>query len=156
MDISSHTTRIESSHEAAFPQLKPEHYKKTSEIDPAYNCTAFALGDDSTQAWIDPTPGRHRTWPESVPRQSDMLTYIKLYEFYGFTVCADSSLEQGFEKIALYSDQWNSFTHAARQREDGRWVSKLGAWEDIEHASLECLAGESYGTAARYLKRPRS
>ncbi len=37
---------------------------------------------------------------------------------------------------------------------DGRWTSKLGPMEDIEHA-LHDLAGMVYGSVALVMKRPR-
>lgn len=44
-------------------------------------------------------------------------------------------------------------THAARQLPNGRWTSKLGFLEDIEH-DLHDVAGEAYGTVVVLLKRP--
>ena len=46
-------------------------------------------------------------------------------------------------------------THAAWQRPDGRWTSKLGDNEDIIHDKLDGLAGPKYGTVTVFLKRPR-
>ena len=43
-------------------------------------------------------------------------------------------------------------THAARQLPNGKWTSKLGRWEDIEH-DLEGLTGEMYGSVQQILKR---
>jgi hypothetical protein len=45
-------------------------------------------------------------------------------------------------------------THAAKQMESGKWSSKLGDWEDVEHATLEALEGDFYGKVAQILKRP--
>ncbi len=42
--------------------------------------------------------------------------------------------------------------HAARQLANGRWTSKLGRAEDIEH-QLHDLEGEVYGTVALLMKR---
>jgi len=44
-------------------------------------------------------------------------------------------------------------THAARQLENGRWTSKLGELEDIEH-DLHHLASGAYGAVVQILKRP--
>ena len=44
-------------------------------------------------------------------------------------------------------------THAARQFPGGRWTSKLGPAEDIEH-ELEELAGPLYGEVVLILRRP--
>jgi hypothetical protein len=46
--------------------------------------------------------------------------------------------------VALYADGQGVPLHAARQWPDGRWTSKLGAMEDIEHA-LQDLVGSEYG-----------
>ncbi|HEX4644075.1 MAG TPA: hypothetical protein VH598_00545, partial [Verrucomicrobiae bacterium] len=50
----------------------------------------------------------------------------------------------------------NKITHAAIQTEDGKWRSKLGDFEDIEHNLLSSLEGTWYGTVtSKFLKRPR-
>ncbi len=57
------------------------------------------------------------------------------------------------------SKRWPSYAldgvpkHAARQLPNGRWTSKCGELEDIEHA-LEGVVGIWYGTVAHLLKRP--
>jgi hypothetical protein len=43
--------------------------------------------------------------------------------------------------------------HAARQLPSGRWTSKLGPMEDIEHA-LHDLTGMAYGSVVLVMKRP--
>jgi hypothetical protein len=62
-------------------------------------------------------------------------------------------LEPGFEKVALYA-VGSEPTHAARQILNGRWVSKLGPQEDIEHGAPDDLSGPCYGQVVRVLKRP--
>jgi len=42
--------------------------------------------------------------------------------------------------------------HAARQLPEGRWTSKLGELEDIEHA-LHDLTGTVYGSVVLVMKR---
>jgi len=44
-------------------------------------------------------------------------------------------------------------THAARQLPSGRWSSKLGPMEDIEH-ELQDVTGSVYGSVVLVLKRP--
>lgn len=44
-------------------------------------------------------------------------------------------------------------THAARQLENGKWTSKLGQLEDIEH-ELDGLVGDKYGIVVTILRRP--
>jgi hypothetical protein len=46
------------------------------------------------------------------------------------------------------------WTHAARQLDNGKWTSKLGQLEDIEHESLEALSGAVYGSVVQVLKKP--
>lgn len=68
-------------------------------------------------------------------------------------MCAGEELETGFEKVALFADADGFATHAARQLNNGRWTSKLGELEDIEHA-LRDLEGVEYGTVVLVMKRP--
>jgi hypothetical protein len=63
-----------------------------------------------------------------------------------------------FEKIVLYGVRVGTDivpTHAARQLVDGRWTSKLGNCEDIEHDTIEMLNGPRYGVPICFLKRSR-
>ena len=71
----------------------------------------------------------------------------------GYTPCDGDVLEVGQVRIALYATTTGTPTHAARQLPDGRWTSKLGRWEDIEHR-LPDLEGESYGAVVQIMKRP--
>jgi hypothetical protein len=68
--------------------------------------------------------------------------------------CEDGRLESGFEKIALFALEGLP-KHAARQLQSGRWTSKLGRLEDIEH-TLDDLTGALYGSVALVMKRPVS
>lgn len=65
----------------------------------------------------------------------------------------DASLEQGFEKVALYGSG-AEYTHAARQLPSGKWTSKLGKAEDIEHDTPEDVAGGLYGELIEIMTRP--
>jgi hypothetical protein len=40
-----------------------------------------------------------------------------------------------------------------RSSENGRWMSKLGNWEDIAHQSLGGLEDDQYGRVVRVLRR---
>ena len=127
-------------------------FEVTSESTPQYNCFAWALGEDSQ--WID--PGRY--WPEDIPSDGTVNSFIELFRAAGYEPCGDGSLEAECEKIALYAMN-DSPTHAARQLENGQWTSKLGNYEDIVHATLEELQGElkySYGRVAVFMARARS
>jgi hypothetical protein len=91
-------------------------------------------------------------WPEQAPREETLAAFVHAFETLGYSRCDSSEHEPGFEKVALYAREGTP-THAARQLEDGKWTSKLGELEDIEH-TLEGIAGSSYGEVAQILRRP--
>jgi hypothetical protein len=158
MDISK---RLPQTREKCFPDLFLSGYGVTSPEDPQYNCIAWAAGDENTDAfWTPYMIGGGYYWPEDkVPRNAKVATFIKLYETVaGYVVCNTGDLEEGVEKIALYADPAGEITHAARQQANGIWTSKLGDWEDIDHISLDGLAGAppAYGSVVQFLKRPRA
>ena len=80
---------------------------------------------------------------------------IEVFNIPGYKAETNSSLESVFEKIALYIDADGLPSHAARQKENGFWTSKLGEAEDIEHDTPDALEGETYGKVKIILKRPR-
>src|SRR5438270_371120 len=71
----------------------------------------------------------------------------------GYVVCSGEELEPGFQKIALFANDQGIPRHAARQLVSGRWTSKLGKMEDIDHA-LRDLEGTLYGSVVLVMKRP--
>ena len=66
--------------------------------------------------------------------------------------CDDGALEDGFEKVAIYALSF-TVTHMARQLASGRWTSKLGELEDIEHETPAELEGDIYGIVVQYMRR---
>jgi len=142
--------------EADFPRLKSDRYKITSPATTEYNCFAWALG--RSDVWFSPVAVGGYYWPSELAMNTDPGTMIDLFRREGgFEPCVDGSREEGFEKVVLYSNN-NVITHAARQNLDGKWTSKLGSMEDIEHDSVESLedaAPENYGKATAFLKRKR-
>jgi hypothetical protein len=84
---------------------------------------------------------------------------VQAYALQGYVQCSDGAQESGFEKIAVYAVRSGTDmvpTHAARQLTDGRWTSKLGPCEDIDHDVPEALNGPLYVSPVFFLKRPRS
>ncbi len=69
-------------------------------------------------------------------------------------VSDNDQLEPGFEKVALFAIAGVP-KHAARQLQTGRWISKLGPMEDIEHG-LHDLTGNLSGSVAPVMKRALS
>jgi hypothetical protein len=85
-----------------------------------------------------------------------VAAFLKAFESVGYVRCKNGKLEKGFEKIALFAKKATSGlepTHAARQLPDGKWTSKLGKLEDIEHNKPSHVSGPAYGDAVHYMKR---
>jgi hypothetical protein len=137
--------------EAVFPSLLPQSYEKTSEQDSRYNCIAWAAGD--SLRWWEPVGMAPYYWPPNVPLEYTLASYIRVFEQLGYQTCDDGRYVAGFEKIAIYVDNHGAPSHAARQRGPLKWTSKLGQLEDIDHATLDALAGNRYGTVAQFLRR---
>lgn len=137
--------------ESVFPNLTRSAYAITSPSTPEYNCIAWAAGD--AERWWWPIAGSFAYWPSNVPTQETLDAFIKAFGTLGFIPCVEPHMEHGYEKIALYVDSNGKPTHAARQLPNGRWTSKLGKIEDIEH-ELDGLTGSVYGSVAQILKRP--
>lgn len=139
--------------ERYFPNLLNSGYLITSPATSEYNCIAWAADDTETCWWPDPFNLGY--WPSKIPRKETLDAFVKAYEFLEYVVCQDTQCEEGFEKIAIYVDSTGKPSHAARQLISGKWTSKLGQLEDIEHTTLEGVAGSEYGTVAVIMKRPK-
>ena len=138
--------------EGVFPNLVASGYRMTSPATQDYNCIAWAAGVDS--AWWWPDEFHFAFWPVTVPRTVTLDAFLAAYETLGYIACADGQVEYGYEKIALYGDKNQQPTHAARQVHSGKWTSKLGPSEDIEHNTVEALHGDHYGGVLKFMKRP--
>lgn len=148
MDIDG---KLESYRENKFPNLYHTEYSVTSKQSTSYNCFAWAAGEDN-RWWSPIDPDNMYYWVEGVIAELTMSAFIQAYKSLGYKLCDNSELEVGFEKIAIYATSDGEPTHAARQLFNGKWTSKLGRWEDIEH-ELEGLTGEMYGSVQQILKR---
>jgi hypothetical protein len=87
-----------------------------------------------------------------VPRADTLEAFRTAFTTLGYVVCAGEELEPGFQKVALFATAEGIAKHAARQLDSGRWTSKLGKMEDIEHA-LHDLEGTLYGSVVLVMKR---
>lgn len=117
-----------------------------------YNCFAWAIG--RTDILLDPM----KVWPQNVPREYTLTTFIQCFAKFGFVCCDDGDVEPEFEKVAIYGFD-NQPKHAARQTENGLWTSKIGTLELIEH-HLDALFNATtekahYGFVIQFLKRPK-
>jgi hypothetical protein len=133
-----------------FPRLFGNEYHVASKKTRRYNCLAWALGH--SDIWCDAAPDG--VWPDGVLDDGSVLAAIRFFEHFGYVRGTDAGTEKDVLKIAIYGDE-RGYTHAARQLSDGRWSSKLGAMQDIEHDKLENLFGSKYGTVVQIMeKRP--
>jgi hypothetical protein len=144
--------RIGSWRPSKLPSLKPANHVISSDSSGRYNCFAWAAGD--TNRWWEPT-GRYY-WPLD-RREWTLSSFVKAFATKGYVRCANGSPEYGIEKIAIYATKEDRGRlepqHAARQLADGRWTSKIGELEDINHLSLKDVNCRDYGSAVRFMKR---
>jgi hypothetical protein len=136
------------------PRLKPANHNISSDSCGGYNCFAWAAGE--THRWWEPTERYY--WPLD-RREWTLSGFVKAFATKGYVKCANGLLEHGTEKIAIYATKEDRGRlvpeHAARQLDDGRWTSKVGIHEDINHLSLKDVNCREYGSAVRFMKRPR-
>lgn len=129
-------------------------YRITSPPTRAYNCFAWAAHETHRQ-WV---PCRHparqeQYWPDVVPDDGTIKGAIVAYRTLGYEPCEDGSHESDHEKIALYAAEDDDLLHAARQRADGWWTSKLGELTDIGHRTPEEVESVDYGSIKLFLRR---
>ena len=146
MDILNSTNEIAK----FFPKLLKDTYSLTSPKTTEYNCIAWAAGENEQWWWPDSNDICY--WPSEIPRVETLEAFINAFEKLGYSVCDNEKFENSFEKVAIYAINKKP-THAARQLPSGRWTSKLGCLEDIEHMTLDDLNGDKYGSVTLILKR---
>lgn len=127
-----------------FPNWKNARY--TSPKDPGYNCMAWVFGDKS-QLWWPNVSGHY--WPVKAKRKDALAELRRYLKAEGWR--QDKSEKISFPAIAIYAKN-SKLKHVARMLENGRWTSKLGEIEDIEH-DLSDLVCDDYGSVvAIYVK----
>jgi len=138
--------------EIKLPKIKDTGYKVTSPETEDYNCIAWTIGRTDIRLW----PGPKSSWPINIKRDEKLSSFIDFYRSFGYNISIHDSgkLETDYEKIAIYMDP-NTYlvTHVAKQTESGRWTSKLGTYKDIEHNTLDSLAGSDLGIVTLITKR---
>jgi hypothetical protein len=136
--------------EALFPGLRDSGWLVTSPEEVRYNCVAWAAGDSNRWWW----PSDDCYWQDEVARKETVAAFLAAFAPLGFTLCDNSRLEDGYEKVAIYVSPDGTPTHVARQLHSGLWSSKLGQLQDIQHR-LEDITGTLYGNVAHVLVRER-
>lgn len=143
-----------------WPNLTKDNARTVSRFDPYYNCLAFVVGDNARRWWpieseVIDVGLQGYYWPPDFPREESVENMIAMLRGrLGVEICGDDHLEPGCEKIAIYgiSDEPR---HFAKQLPNGKWVSKLGPLEDIEHDTVDALSGPLYGNVVVFLRRQR-
>lgn len=130
-----------------FPRLTDSNHRITSPATPDYNCVAWSA-EDTAHWW---QPGIY--WPVTIPRDDCGIGALEqAFAALGYVECISANLEAGFQKVALYGSSL-FYTHAARQLPTGKWTSKLGRAEDIEHDTPDDVAGGLYGEVVQFMQR---
>jgi hypothetical protein len=137
-----------------FPALAAGRLSVTSEIDPRYNCIAWAAGTNQSWWWPFPVDLPGNSWPAEVPRETTKESFQQAFETLGYSRVQALS-EQAVEQVAIFVSADGTPTHAAyRSTASSDWCSKLGGQSDIEHENLAGVEGGPYGTAALFMERP--
>ena len=142
--------RLPPDRESKWPYLSSEGYSVESIASLDYNCIAYAA--DIQDQWWWPDANGDCEWPAGVKREETLESFIQAYATLGYKKCWFPWRQRRFERVALYALNGVP-THAAKQLPDGRWKSKLGRWEDIEHNTTKAVEEFLYGKAVVYLKR---
>jgi len=137
-------------HLSCFPNLTRDNHRVTSSAISAYNCVAYAAGDE-TRKW---DPYGHY-WPPGAIRNHTIDALFSAFEAIGYSQCVGGALEKNIEKVALFVSKHNAYEHAAKQRKDGTWTSKLGDSFDICHDSAFGVEGATYGKLIYFMKREK-
>jgi hypothetical protein len=118
-----------------------------------YNCIAWAAGKSHEWWWPGPDL-EDEYWPPDVAREVTLAAFQAAFAGLGYLPCLSAVLEPEVEKVALFARPDGKPTHAARQLPSGRWTSKLGESEDVEH-NLHDLEGAVYGRVVLVMARRR-
>ena len=86
--------------------------------------------------------------------EESLEVFVHGYQNLRYELFKNEEHDPTYEKVALFVSSNGIPTHAARQLPNGRWTSKLGLLEDIEHP-LRSLEGSEYGTVSKVLRRKR-
>jgi len=145
--------RLSKEREATLPYILKEGYEVKSKETELYNCIAFVADDEWRHWW----PNDDGYWPirppENTPHDDTIDGFVAAFQTIGYKTCDDQNLEDGYTKIAIYVFDGKP-AHAAKQLPDGRWKSKLGPWEDIEHNTLRAVEDDFlYGSAVVFMRR---
>ena len=142
-----------------FPKLaRDKNFEITSKPSNDYNCIAWAYFINNR--WMWPNTGQYpfldgiHFWPSDEILDCDVSHFIKAFELQGYTICESCEFDQSYRKIALYAKANSTdCTHAAREKSNGLWTSKLGEDVDIQHSTPYTIENNIYGKVYCFLKK---
>jgi len=104
--------------ERRYPGLRTSAYRIRGVPSRVYNC--FAWAEDNISEWREPPePGERFTWPAGIPRDTALDTLVLFFALRGYEECDADLFEPGIEKVALYTLNGQTATHAAWQMDTG-------------------------------------
>lgn len=144
-----------------FPKLSSDKaFKLTSAETPIYNCIAWACCYSDRWMQSGQLPLRVdglevvRYWPPKAKEGMDIECLKDAFFAEGYESCENGMHEDGYIKVALYAKkETKKWTHAAREKRNGFWTSKMGFGSDIQHGNPYCLEGNIYGEIYCFMKR---
>lgn len=137
----------------AFPKLGEDpNFIVNSPTTSIYNCIAFAMR--LQDRWVAPSISCPGYWWPPIPECSmKKNSLVKAFEYVGFEVCDSCLMESGYDKVVLFCDDNDNWTHVARIVADGIEHSKFGKGWDAFHSGNNIFIGSSYGHEYAYMKR---
>jgi len=153
-------TEIESLY-TAFPKLRCDaDFKITSQSTPDYNCIAWAYHYDNRFMWPGGVDAKlfdgFHYWPDGVEDNENVAAFMDAFKLKGYSVCENWEHEEGYRRIALYVEEGTTkCTHASRELSSGKWTSKFGKSQDIQHGTPFSIEGSIYGKVYCIMKMER-
>ena len=127
-------------------------WRETSPEDERYNCVAWACDDVERWWWPWPEGDPPGYWPGGGPVDDSLASALTMFGRRGYLRCEPEDVEAGDDVIVLYGAA-DRLRHVARRAASGWWASKLGSLNDIEHETLDAVAGWECGSPAVWMRR---
>src|SRR5215203_195187 len=83
-----------------FPSLTKKNHSVESDIDPNYNCIAYAAGITTRKYW--PIFHPDYAWIRGIPSTEEVESFVKFYETFGYAETDNGEYVEGHEKIAIF------------------------------------------------------
>lgn len=149
--------------------MRPNDFRLSSPREPECSCLSYVVGDKERH-WWPPGPlatrrsnlliqlGPPDVWPVDLPPDATLANVCALLSRLGFVDCEDAVAidPKTTLVVAIFLDSGTAPAHFAQQLPNGKWLSKLGGGNDIEHRTTHSVEGGANGTLAHKMCRPRT